>query len=59
MKAKELGWNKRYTQAMNAYKQLICFEPGNEEAFFDYAQVECSQGLMQQRSTDLQKFTQY
>ena len=45
MKAKELGWNKRYTQAMNAYKQLICFEPGNEEALFDYAQVECSRGL--------------
>ncbi len=45
MKAKDLAWNKRYTQAMDTYKQLTCFEPGNEEALFDYAQVECSQGL--------------
>ncbi len=45
MKAKDLGWNKRYTQAMDIYEKLLCFEPGNEEALFDYAQVECAQGL--------------
>jgi tetratricopeptide (TPR) repeat protein len=45
MKAKDLAWNKRYTQAMDTYEKLICFDPGNEEALFDYAQVECAQGL--------------
>ncbi|MDP8226690.1 MAG: tetratricopeptide repeat protein, partial [Candidatus Celaenobacter polaris] len=45
MKAKDLVWNKRYTQAMDTYEELTCIDPGNEEALFDYAQIECSQGL--------------
>lgn len=44
-RAKKLNWNKRYICALKAYKRLLAFNPGNEEALFDYAQVYCSLGL--------------
>lgn len=44
-RAKEQNWNKRYICSINAYKELLAFNPGNEEALFDYAQVYCSLGL--------------
>jgi len=43
--AKRLTWNRRPTQAMDTYEELLTFAPGNEEAIFDYAQIECALGL--------------
>ncbi len=40
-----LTWNRRPTRAMKAYEELLAFTPGNEEAVFDYAQLECAMGL--------------
>ncbi|MBW1780741.1 MAG: tetratricopeptide repeat protein, partial [Deltaproteobacteria bacterium] len=42
---KHLAWNRRPTQAMDPYEELIEFTPGNQEAIFDYAQLQCSLGL--------------
>lgn len=44
-RAKEAAWNRRYTQALAAYEELIRFNPGNEEALFDYGQIQCQLGL--------------
>ncbi len=44
-RSKLLAWNLKFTRALESYEELIGFEPGNEEALFDYAQVECSLGL--------------
>lgn len=43
--AKWQAWNKRYTPSMDTYEELIKAQPGNQEAYFDYAQVLCAQGL--------------
>ena len=43
--AKWQAWNKRYTPSMDTYEELIQAQPGNQEAYFDYAQVLCAQGL--------------
>ncbi len=43
-RAKLLAWDKRFSRSLNLYEELIEFAPGNEEALFDYAQVECSLG---------------
>jgi tetratricopeptide (TPR) repeat protein len=43
--AKWLAWNKRLTPALDTYQDLTEFQPGNQEALFDYAQVECALGL--------------
>jgi len=42
---KRLSWDRRPTQAMDTYEELLAFTPGNEEAIFDYAQLECALGL--------------
>ena len=44
-KAKRLSWDNRFSRSMPYYEELIRFNPENEEAYFDYAQVECSLGL--------------
>jgi len=44
-RGKRLTWNRRPTQAMDTYEELIAFAPGNEEAIFDYAQLQCALGL--------------
>jgi tetratricopeptide (TPR) repeat protein len=44
-RAKWLAWNNKFIQSENAYKQLVAFQPGNEEARFDLAQVEAAQNL--------------
>lgn len=44
-RAKWLNWNKRYISSLPAYRDLLAFNPGNEEAMFDYAQVYCNLGL--------------
>lgn len=43
--AKWLAWNKRFTPALDTYQELVEAEPGNQEALFDSAQVECALGL--------------
>jgi tetratricopeptide (TPR) repeat protein len=45
VEGKRLVWNKRFARAMERYEELIAFTPGNEEAVFDYAQLECGLGL--------------
>jgi tetratricopeptide (TPR) repeat protein len=42
---KRLFWNNRFIHALNVYEALLDFVPGNEEAIFDYAQIECALGL--------------
>ncbi|MDD3581545.1 MAG: tetratricopeptide repeat protein, partial [Desulfobacca sp.] len=43
--AKWRAWNKRFTPALETYQELIEAHPGNQEARFDQAQVECALGL--------------
>lgn len=43
--AKWFAYKERFTRARDAYEALIDFQPGNEEAIFDYAQVHCALGL--------------
>jgi len=45
MDAKELAWNRRFTQSLPVYETLIRENPGNEEALFDEAQAACALGL--------------
>ena len=47
-RAKDLSWNKRFTRSLGAYESLLDFSPGNEEAWFDYAQTQCTLGLCDQ-----------
>ncbi len=44
-RSKRLAWNRKFIRALDSYEDLIDFQPGNEEALFDHAQVECSLGL--------------
>ncbi len=43
--AKLLAWNKRFMGALDGYRELTSFKPGNQEALFDLGQVECALGL--------------
>ncbi|MDY6881482.1 MAG: tetratricopeptide repeat protein [Thermodesulfobacteriota bacterium] len=54
-KGKRLVWNKRFAQAMDAYEELLGFTPGNEEAVFDYAQIECALGLCNREAKTYKK----
>lgn len=51
-RAKALFWDKRYIHALSAYEELLDFNPGNEEALFDYGQIYCILGLCDD-STDV------
>jgi len=44
-RAKKLSWDKRFTPSMKTYEELLSFQPGNQEALFDYAQVQCALGM--------------
>ncbi|MBN2124760.1 MAG: tetratricopeptide repeat protein [Deltaproteobacteria bacterium] len=44
-RAKWMGWNRRFSPALDTYEALIAFQPGNEEAVFDKAQAQCALGL--------------
>lgn len=44
-KAKELVRRKRPNRSLPVYRELIAFEPWNEEARFDLAQILCGLGL--------------
>lgn len=54
-KGKRLAWDKRFVQAMDAYEELLGFTPGNEEAIFDYAQIECALGLCNREAKTYKK----
>jgi len=45
MEAKGLARDRRYARALETYEALVGFNPGNEEALFDLAQVHCALGL--------------
>lgn len=44
-RAKHLAWDLRFARSLEAYEELTSFAPGNQEALFDYAQVQCAVGL--------------
>ena len=44
-RAKWLSWNNRMLRSEYEYKKLLAFQPGNQEGWFDLAQVEASQEL--------------
>jgi thioredoxin-like negative regulator of GroEL len=44
-RAKELSFNRRFSQSLPVYGELLDFEPGNQEARFDQAQSACARGL--------------
>lgn len=44
-RSKWQAWNRRFAGSADSYRELIGFEPGNQEAIFDYAQVLCAVGL--------------
>jgi tetratricopeptide (TPR) repeat protein len=54
-RAKWLAWNKRFTPALDTYQELVEAEPGNQEALFDAAQVECALGLCDQEAKTYQE----
>ncbi|MBF0227194.1 MAG: hypothetical protein HQK76_17245 [Desulfobacterales bacterium] len=48
--AKWQAYNNRFIKAMDIYKELIDFQPGNQESIFDYAQIQCALGLCDQET---------
>ncbi len=54
-RAKHLAWNTRFTRALKGYKELTRFAPGNQEALWDYAQVQCALGLCDREATTYRK----
>ncbi|WP_161635966.1 tetratricopeptide repeat protein [Desulfonatronovibrio hydrogenovorans] len=47
-KTKDLVWNRRFAPARRELVRLTSFDPGNQEALFDLAQVNCSLSLCDQ-----------
>lgn len=43
--AKDLSFNRRFSQSLLIYDELLAFEPGNQEARFDQGQSACALGL--------------
>lgn len=44
-RAKDLSFDRRFSQSLPVYGKLLDFEPGNQEARFDQAQSACALGL--------------
>jgi tetratricopeptide (TPR) repeat protein len=44
-RAKDLSFNRRFSQSLPVYGELLDFEPGNQEARFDLGQSACALGL--------------
>ncbi len=44
-RAKDLSFNRRFSQSLPVYGELLNFEPGNQEARFDQGQSACALGL--------------
>ena len=53
--AKILSWNTHFARALDGYDALLAFQPGNEEAWFDKGQAECSLGLCQAEAGTYEK----
>lgn len=47
-RAKSESFDNRFARALPLYRELLDFEPGNQEARFDQAQAACSLGLCSQ-----------
>lgn len=54
-RAKQLTWNKRFSRALDSYRELVEFQPGNQEALFDAAQAECALGLCDSEAATYQQ----
>jgi hypothetical protein len=52
---KRLAWNRRFVRAMETYESLIDFAPGNQEAAFDHAQIQCALGLCDREETSYER----
>ncbi len=44
-RAKQLAWDRRWSQSEHTYDRLLAATPGNQEALFDLSQVQAAQGL--------------
>jgi predicted Zn-dependent protease len=44
-RAKRLAWSRKFLLSEGAYRELAAVQPGNEEAWFDLAQVQAAQEL--------------
>lgn len=53
-KAKYYAYHMRFLSAKNTLSELVPHEPGNQEALFDQAQVNCSLGLCDQEALPYQ-----
>ncbi len=49
--AKWLSYNKMFSRSLPVYETLLSEYPGNEEALFDQAQVQCALGLCDRERT--------
>jgi len=46
--AKNLSFDRRFARSLPVYRELLAFEPGNQEARFDQGQAACALGLCSQ-----------
>lgn len=53
-KAKEHAYHMRFLSAKNTLSELVAHHPGNQEALFDQAQVDCALGLCDQEAVSYQ-----
>ncbi|MGM0610749.1 MAG: SPOR domain-containing protein [Thermodesulfobacteriota bacterium] len=54
-KAKKLAWNRRFAPARRALTRLSACDPGNQEALFDLAQMDCALGLCDEENSVYKK----
>ena len=57
-RAKWLSWNKRLIQSECTYQDLLTFQPGNQEGWFDLAQVQASEELWRESVASYQQLLQ-
>jgi hypothetical protein len=50
---KQFAWDRQFTRAESAFRQLLIVEPGNEEALFDLSQAQAAQGSSEQAHVTL------
>jgi len=54
-KAKKLAWNRRFAPARRVLTRLSACDPGNQEALFDLAQMDCALGLCDEENSVYKK----
>ena len=57
-RAKWLAWNKRLIQSEYTYQDLLAFQPGNQEGWFDLAQGQVSQELWRESVASYEQLLQ-